>query len=358
MTVGRVRTVLGDIDPSGLGMTLTHEHLLITFGRWRGGQGVARQVSDDPRAARPITLETVGWVRRNWASHPHNSLLDDEGIAGDELALFKQAGGGTVVDATNPDLKRDPDALVRLSRATGVHIVMGAGHYIDEHHPLDMDTRTEDELVEEITGDVTRGCDGTPIRAGIIGEIGCSAPMTANERKSLRAAARAQRITGAALLVHPGRAVTAPLDAMRVVIDAGGAPERTVMSHIDRTLFDQQDMITLARTGCYIEFDLFGQESSFYPLAPIDVPNDATRVDHLRRLIAEGFGDRLVIAHDICRKTSLVCYGGDGYAHILQNVVPLMRRKGMTEEQIEAILIHNPARVLALVPPTDAGAIA
>lgn len=351
MTVGSVRTVLGDVASSALGMTLTHEHLLITFGRWRGGTGIARMDSDDPRARQPITLETVGWVRRYWANHPDNSRLDDESLAVDELRLFKEAGGGAVVDATNPDLKRDPEALVRISRATGVQIVMGAGHYIDEHHPLDIDARTEDTLVEEIVGDVTRGCDGTSVRAGIIGEIGCSAPMTANERKSLRAAARAQRATGAARLVHPGRAVTAPLEAMQVVIEAGGDPQRTVMSHIDRTLFDQEDMIALARTGCCLEFDLFGQESSFYPLSPIDMPNDATRIDHLRRLIAEGFGDRLVIAHDICRKTSLVHYGGDGYAHIPQNVVPIMRRKGMTEAQIEAILVHNPARVLALAPP-------
>jgi phosphotriesterase-related protein len=107
-------------------------------------------------------------------------------------------------------------------------------------------------------------------------------------------------------------------------------------------------MVELARTGCYLEFDLFGQESSYYPLAQIDMPNDATRVDHLRRLIDEGFGERLLIAHDICRKTSLVAYGGDGYAHILENVVPLMHRKGMTQPQIDAILLHNPARVLAM----------
>jgi phosphotriesterase-related protein len=304
---------------------------------------------DDPRASEPISLETVGWVRRHWSSHPLNSLLDDEELAIEELRRFKEAGGGTVVDATNPDLARDPAALARIAHAVGVHIVMGAGHYIDTAQPLDMDQRSEEDLMHEIIADVTEGCDGTTIKAGIIGEIGCSAPMTANERRSLRAAARAQRATGAALLIHPGRAVTAPLEAMRVVIEAGGDPERAVMSHIDRTLFDPSDMIALAQTGCYVEFDLFGQESSYYPLGPIDMPNDATRVDHLRRLIAEGFGDKLVIAHDVCRKTSLVTYGGEGYAHILENVVPLMRRKGMTEDQIDAILIRNPARILEMV---------
>ncbi|MGH2585682.1 MAG: phosphotriesterase family protein, partial [Dehalococcoidia bacterium] len=231
---------------------------------------------------------------------------------------------------------------------TGVQIVMGAGHYVATSHPLDMDTRTEDQIVEEVTRDVLHGCDGTTVRAGIIGEIGCSAPISANERKALRAAARAQQTTGAALLVHPGRAVTAPLEAMAVVTAAGGDPTRTIMSHLDRTLFEPADLLELARTGCYLEFDLFGQESSYYPLAPIDMPNDATRVDHLIRLIVAGYEERLLVAQDICRKTSLVAYGGDGYAHILENVVPLMRRKGMTDGQIDSILIHNPARILAL----------
>jgi len=353
---GKVRTVLGDVEASALGRTLTHEHLLITFDRWRreaGAPSVMRSPSEDPRARQPIVLENAGWARRHWNEHFDNSLLDDVDLAIRELRLFKAAGGGAVVDATNPDLARDPEALARISRETGVHVVMGAGHYVDANHPPDMDARTEDDLFREMVADVTEGCDGTPIRAGILGEIGCSAPMTANERKTLRAAARAQRATGAALLIHPGRATTAPLEAMGVVTEAGGDPARTIMSHLDRTLFEPADLLALARTGCYLEFDLFGQESSYYPLSPIDMPNDATRVDHLRRLSAEGYGERLLVAQDICRKTALCAYGGEGYAHILENVVPLMRRKGMTEAEIEAILVRNPARVLPLVAPVQ-----
>lgn len=348
---GAVRTVLGEIEPSALGVTLTHEHLLIVFDRYRAGRGLPagpRMPVVDPRAAAPITLETAGWVRRNWASHPGNSRLDDPDLAIRELRLFKQAGGGAVVDATNPDLGRDPEALARISRETGVHVVMGAGHYVDANHPPDMDSRTEEALFDEVVRDVTEGCDGTAVRAGIIGEIGCSAPMTENERRSLTAAARAQVRTGAALLVHPGRDTAAPLDAMRVVAKAGGDPTRTIMSHLDRTLFDPEDLLALAHTGCYLEFDLFGQESSYYPLSPIDMPNDATRVDHLIRLIEAGYGDRLLVAQDICRKTALTAYGGDGYAHILENVVPLMRRKRMSVDAINAILVHNPARVLTM----------
>jgi phosphotriesterase-related protein len=352
MVEGKVQTVLGDVEPSALGVTLTHEHLLIRFGRWHREAGIEpdREGTRDPRDRTPIALDNVGWVRRHGGANTENSLLDDIEVAIEEAQRYRDAGGGAIVDATNPDLARDPDGLRRIAEATGLHIVMGAGHYVNANHPLDMDGRTEEDLFAEMRDDVTEGCDGTAIKAGIIGEIGLEAPMHPNERKVLRAAARASRATGAALLIHPGRDTDAPLEAMRVVLDAGGDAERTIVGHIDRTLFDQQDMIELARSGCYVEFDLFGQESSYYSLSPIDMPNDARRIDHLQRLIAEGFGDRLLIAQDICRKTSLVRYGGEGYAHIPENVVPIMKRKGMTEEEIDAILIHNPARILTMAP--------
>ena len=112
---------------------------------------------------------------------------------------------------------------------------------------------------------------------------------------------------------------------MEVVVEAGHDPARTIMSHLDRTVVDDADLVRLGESGCYLEFDLFGQESSFYPLSSIDMPNDATRVDHLMHLIEAGYGERLLVAQDICRKTSLTSYGGEGYGHILTNVLPLMR---------------------------------
>ena len=163
----------------------------------------------------------------------------------------------------------------------------------------------------------------------------------------LRAAARAQAATGAALLIHPGRDPAAPLDAVRRAREAGGDSRRTIMSHVDRTLFSLDAMRALAAEGCYVELDLFGQESSYYPLAPIDMPNDATRVDYLRGLIEAGYRDQLVIAQDICNKAHTTGYGGEGYTHILENVVPLMRRKGLGQDDLAAILVRNPARVLA-----------
>ncbi len=344
MTVGQVRTVRGDIEPAALGPTMTHEHLLIGFGRWRREAGALPPAPD-----LPITLANRGHIARHGGGTDHG--LDDLDVAIEETRMYAAAGGGAMVDATNPDLARDPEALLAISEATGVHVVMGAGHYVNGHHPLDMDERSDEQLFAEIVADVTEGADGTSIRSGVIGEIGCEYPLHPSEEKTLRAATRASLATGAALLIHPGRDVRAPLDAMRVVGEAGGRPERTIVGHLDRTLFSDESLLALAETGCYLEFDLFGQESSWYLHDEIDMPNDATRIDYLRKLIAEGHGERLLVAQDICRKTALRTYGGEGYAHILEDVVPVMRRKGMSEAEIDAIVVDNPARILALVEP-------
>ena len=357
MVTGKVQTVLGDIDPSSLGITLFHEHLLsLFFAPPSGGDsgkntklGNQSNVPKDPRANQPITLENVGWIRRYGSIHPDNFGLQDEAILVDEVQLFKNCGGGTIVDATLPVMGRDPSGLVRISKATGIHVLAGCGHYVSDYHPHDMHDRSEEHLVDEIIQDVTKGCQGTKIKAGIIGEIGCSSPITKNEQKSLRAASKAQQLTGAPLLIHSGRSVTAPFEAMKIVIEAGGDPERTIISHVDRRLFDQQSMVQLAELGCYLGFDLFGHEISYYRPSSIDMPNDAKRIDHIQGLISKGYLGKILISHDIGHNIKLTKFGGYGYSHILENVMPIMRRKGMTQDQIMTILVDNTARILTMV---------
>lgn len=336
---GNVQTVLGPINPTAMGQTLTHEHLLLDIS--------APETRNDP--GEPITLENSGRFRRHAGLNPFNLRLTSEAEATEEMRHFKAAGGGTIVEATSMGLCRDPEGLRRIAQASGVHVVMGASYYVHNYHPPEVASMTEADITDVIVRDVTEGVGDTGIKAGLIGEVGLFWPMHTDEIKVLRASARAQQETGAPLMIHPGRDTAAPLEAMRIVHEAGGDAHRTIMAHIDRTLFSLESMVALARTGCYLEFDLFGKESSFYPLAPIDMPNDAMRIDHLMRLIEAGYRDQLVIAHDICFKTCLMKYGGDGYEHILKNVVPVMRRKGMSEDDISAILVHNPARIMTFV---------
>jgi phosphotriesterase-related protein len=336
-TAHKVQTVLGLIEPAELGRTMTHEHLLLDLAH------------PDLREAEgePILLDNCGYFRRHSNVNPNNLRLSSETDAIDEVRRFKTAGGGTIVEASNVGLKRNPHGLRRISVASSVHIVMGSSYYVHDHHPSEVARMSEAELTQAIVRDITEGADDTRVKAGLIGEVGLTWPVHPDEARVLRASAKAQQHTGAPLMVHPGRNPAAPMEAIRILESAGGDPRRTIMAHIDRTLFGQELMRDLARTGCYLEFDLFGQESSYYPLAPIDMPNDAGRIDYLMHLMEAGYRDQLLVSQDICHKTSLVKFGGEGYAHILENVVPIMQRKGMTVGEMDTILLDNPARIMA-----------
>ena len=343
---GLVQTVLGPVHPSDLGAATTHEHLYIDFSfMYRP----ARDTPSPEMGDAPITLENLGWVRRNYYSNRFNLQLMDLETTIDEVKRYRNAGGGAIVDATTIGIGRNPEALAQISRESGVHIIMGAGFYVAAVHPDDMDQRSVDDLARTITGDIVEGVDGTGIQAGIIGEVGCTWPLAGNERKSLLAAAIAQGETGAAILIHPGRHPDAPAEILEVLASGGADISRVIMGHLDRTVFDFDALRNLAASGCCLEWDLFGNEGSYYPLADIDMPSDAQRLDFIKGITAAGYADRVVIGQDICTKHRLVRYGGHGYGHILENIVPRMRRKGFSEDVIQAIVVDNPARILALV---------
>ena len=348
MTSGRnrglVQTVLGTLPASELGATTMHEHLYVDFSF------MYRPARDSPSqdlADASITLENLGWIRRNYYSNHSNLHLMDLDTTIREVSKYGAAGGGAIVDATTSGIGRKPEALSFISRESGVHIVMGSGFYVEAVHPQDMDERSVEHLAREIIGDIVDGVGETGVRAGIIGEIGCTWPLAANERKSLSAAAIAQQETGSAILIHPGRHPDAPLEILELLAKGGADVSRVIMGHLDRTVFEFGALESIAASGCYLEWDLFGNEGSYYPLAEIDMPSDAQRLDFIKRASDAGFSNRIVVGQDIFTKHRLVGYGGHGYGHILENVVPQMRRRGFSGELIRAITVCNPAKILA-----------
>src|SRR6266481_6656659 len=136
---GQAQTVLGPIAGEAMGITLPHEHLLIDFEVMfrEPATGAERGLS-----RQPVSLANLGWVRHHFSSNLDNLQLLDETVARDEALLFKHAGGQTFVDPTNRGLARDPLALARVARATGLNIIMGSGYYVDAAHPPGMDART------------------------------------------------------------------------------------------------------------------------------------------------------------------------------------------------------------------------
>ena len=214
---GLVQTVLGPVPPSDLGATTTHEHLYIDFSF------MYRPAQDSPRddmADACIGLENLGWIRRNYYSNRSNLTLMDLDTMTSEVRKFSEVGGGAMVDATSMGIGRNPDALAEISRGSGVHIVMGAGHYVAAVHPADMDARTADDLARGIIGDVVVGVDGTDIKAGVIGEIGCTWPL-APQRAQVPDCGGDRPARDGRGDIDPSR--TAPGRAGR---DPGGAGER------------------------------------------------------------------------------------------------------------------------------------
>ncbi|MDP6785845.1 MAG: hypothetical protein QGI13_01835 [Rhodospirillales bacterium] len=342
---GRIQTVCGLIEPEDLGPTLMHEHILWDVTRPEV-QAEAEAAGTHPVT---ITLDNVWEINRRSTRDYGNQSNDDHAVALAELIRLREAGGAAIVDLSNFGLKPDPEGLRSLSQSSGVTIVQGAGYYVDEYIPDEMKDKSVDRLTGEIVDQVTQGCWGTEVRAGIIGEIGCMWPLRPFERKVLQASATAQRETGAAINVHPGRHAKAPFEVVDIIVEAGGDPTRLIMSHIDRTLFSIEEVLRLAETGCVLEYDFFGIETSYYWFSGVDLPTDYMRLAYIRALIERGLADQVVVSHDICTKTRMVTYGGHGYGHMFRNVVPLMRDKGFTADEIDTIVVGNPRRLLSFV---------
>jgi phosphotriesterase-related protein len=340
-----VHTVLGPVPAAAIGPTLMHEHLLIENPSFVEPSAAA----DRERAHQAVDLTNLGWIRRHWTSNVDNLILDDEWVSISEVAAFVAAGGGTIVDATVPGIGRDAEALARISRAAGVHIVMGSGAYVGPTHPAELAELDETQIAERLIGEWRTGIGETGIRPGFIGEIGCSWPMWDRERIVLRAAALAQRSTGATVMVHPGRDRAAPIEIIGILREAGADLGRVVIAHLDRTIQDRSGLLELAATGVYLEFDCFGLEGSFYPFDPtMATLSDAQRLELVRSLLDAGLGDRILLSQDICTKHRLTAYGGHGYGHLLAEVVPWMWQRGFTIAETTTILVDNPARVLGV----------
>jgi len=200
--LGKVQTVLGTVDAEDLGITLAHDHVLVDVSIMFVEP---EDESQKELAHQKISLQNRGWIGYNWTSNRDNVELTEMDVAIAELKRFVDVGGRSIVDPTNVGLGREPEALAKIARETGMNIVMGAGYYLGNTHPADMSSRGQDSIAREIIADIQLGIGDQQIRAGLIGEIGCTYPWLPNEKKSLHAAVDAQLETGAALMVHPGR---------------------------------------------------------------------------------------------------------------------------------------------------------
>ena len=190
-------TVRGPIAADQLGFVQPHEHLLLN----------------------------VEWIETRWSL---DGILDDEALAIEELSAYRAAGGQSIFDLTNNGLRRDPEAVRRISEATGVHVVMGCGWYRQPFYPAEelIDRTSTQALADRLLDEIDNGLDGTDVRPGIIGEIGSNKDfVSAQEERVFRAAGRAAAHSGLAVTTH---SVASPvgLEHLRILCEEGVDPAR------------------------------------------------------------------------------------------------------------------------------------
>jgi phosphotriesterase-related protein len=345
-----VVTVRGPVAPTELGIVLAHEHLFLDL------RNQFTPFADPAKAAlsaQPVQMANLGRLRRNPYGVKDNLLLDNLDVAIAEARLVAAAGGKTIVDCTSIGICRQPAKLRQLAERTDLHVIAGCGHYTHDTHPAELAQLSPEQIAAGMIADLRDGIDGTGVRAGIIGEIGTSDPIHPRELKCLHAAALAYRAVPAPIYVHTYPWGTRGLEAADLLCRHGVPAGRIVICHVD-VQPDLAYIRELLRLGLMVEFDNFGKEFWIDPaergFAGGVFISDRERVELIAMLLAEGWRDQLLITNDICLKSMLCHYGGWGYAHLLLHVVPMLRAAGLDQAAIDALLIHNPARLLTIAP--------
>jgi phosphotriesterase-related protein len=333
---GKVMTVTGPIDSAEMGITLPHEHILNDCRCW---WNPPKEPDRQYLAHQKVQIGILSELRQDPFVNLHNCGLDDEPLAIEELNAFRHAGGVTVVDPTCRGIGRNPQALRRISKATGLNIVVGSGYYLQSSHPPELAAMSVDDVADQIVAEALDGIDGAKI--GLIGEIGVSSEFTAEERKSLRGAARAQKRTQLPIMIHLPGWFRLGLEVLDIIEEEGGDPQHTILCHMNPSFDDPGYQKACADRGAFIEYDMIGMDF-FYADQGVQCPSDEEHARAIRRLVDDGYGHKLLLSQDVFLKNMLTAYGGNGYAFVLRHFVPRLCRHGVPEDVIQRMLVHNP----------------
>ena len=350
----KAQTVLGPVEAENLGLTLPHEHLFVDIRCFfiKPDDPIGRDLSHQK-----VSLENLWWIKRNIFHNIDNMILDEHETALNEVKYFKQAGGGTIVDVTSTGIALEGSAqgLANISQATGVNIIMGTGYYIGGtlRPEMGIEHRSEEDIAREFIDAIRNGVGDSGIKAGIIGEIGCTWPLEKTEIKVLRAAGMAQRETGAPISIHPGAHEDFAFEAVRILKEVGTDLSQVCFGHMTRAFspesFKQRSQ--LAGQGCCLEFDWFGRGG--IPRVSLVseklLVDDVTRIQQIKALIDDGFLSQIIISHDVCFKVMLQKFGGSGFSYIPTVSVGQMQDMGLSLDQVDTIVIDNPARILGFL---------
>ena len=253
-----------------------------------------------------------------------------------ELTELYTFGIRNIVDLTNQGMGRNPDVIRALTSATGINIIPSTGYYLEAYMPPDIRTRSIEDLAAEAVRELTWGIDQEGYRAGVIGEIGWSAPEAGElESRVWEAMSIAAVKTGAVISTHPSIGPE-QIPQAEFLIKRGIKPERIVTGHAE--FFPNENaLFSLLELGVNIGIDMIGQKGQ---------DRDEYRADMVVMLRDHGFLSQVTLSMDLCSRQELRLYGGHGYVHLFKSFLPLLRERGITEDEIDLMLRRNPMRIL------------
>ena len=313
---GFVQTVLGPLDASELGFTLTHEHI----GGWTPDFTRKWPVSFGGRA---------GFVTR----------------AVDKLKAVRAEGVSTVVDLSPYDVERDIRFLEEVSRKSGMHIVACTGQHL--FPPESMIARSTEEFTEFFIKEIEQGIDGTGIKAGVIKVATRSDGVTAFEEKALRAAARASNATGVPIETHTHALRRGGEKQIEIFESEGVSPTSVSLGHSDDT-DDMDYLIGLVRRGYTLGMDHINRG-----LKPDSQLPWQKRAECIKQLVDAGFVDKIFFSNDSEFGSSLLPeearderekINPDGMLFNTRKLIPYLKQIGVSDREIHAITIDNPRR--------------
>jgi phosphotriesterase-related protein len=312
MTPKWIQTVKGTVAAEALGLILPHEHL---FTDLRG----------------PLT---PGYAQADPAAVAQ--------VMEPYLAAGHAAGVTALVECSTIGVGRNVAVLKHLADLTPIQIVAPTGVYREEFIPPSLRGMSVEELVEEWVRDLTEGIEGTAVRAGFLKLSVSDDGPTPLEVRNLRAAAQASRQTGAALASHTANGTLA-LRQMDILEAAGLDLERFIWVHANLEP-DSAFHLEAARRGAYVELDAIGAEWQSQP----------AMVDSTLALIEAGYVEKILLSHDAgwydpSQPNGQPQEGGiRGFTALVEEFVPALRARGVTEDLIRLITVANPFQALAL----------
>ncbi|WP_084962440.1 phosphotriesterase family protein [Thermoactinospora rubra] len=292
-----LRTVTGPLRAAAVtGPVLPHEHLRVDL-RW--GVGID--------------------------SDPHRWLDEEEAVAGELRELRQTRELGLVVELSCIGMGRDAAMLTRIATSGRVPVVAATGLFTGPFAPADADAG---ELTRRLMEEITSGLDGTGVLPGVIGEVGCWGPrLTRAEERCLVAAARASLSSRLPVATYGADA----LGILDVLLGHGLPASRVSVSYAGQ---DPAVARKIAEAGAYVSLGSLALG-----------PADAVRLT--LGLLEDGHAERLLLSSGLNRAARIRRYGGPGYAHLFDAVLPRLREAGVEEDVIRLITHDNPLRWLS-----------